>query len=287
MSRASGSSPPVVLVLGASGPTGQALLPLLAQSGGQILAVSRTPPTATVEGVLWFQHDLADAPFPCDANTLISAGPLELAVRQAESIPALGRVVALSSASVLFKQDSGDAREKAVIARLLESEERMQAICDARNAALTLFRPALIYGGGDGNVERLGSLVERLPVVPVAGRGRRHPVHAADLARIMVRAISENVAGTFALGGGETLDYMAMLERIAEARGAACRVVRLPAWAMVAMLKAAHGLGRLEDVRPVMIRRQAADLLVNDEAARERLGWAPGGFRPDRPVPAG
>ncbi len=274
------SSQTVVLVLGASGPTGRQLLPLLTGGSGRVMAVSRKPPESAESGTMWFQHDLAEGPLDCQASTLISAGPLRHAAEQAEAMTGLGRVVALSSASLLFKSKSPDRQEQGLIDELADAEKRLAAHCEKRQIPLTLFRPAMIYGPGDANVERLADLMRRLPFVPVGGRGRRHPVHAGDLAEIMLRAVSTGIEGTFALGGGETLDYVSMLERIARARKFHGRVVRLPAWLMVGVLRMAHPAGRLKDIRPEMIRRQSRDLLVDDQPARELLGWAPGNFRP-------
>ncbi len=286
MSTATDHNPGIVLVLGASGAVGQGLVGELGRAGSTVLAVSRRPPEHSEPGVIWYQHDLADGPLACQASTLFSAGPLNLAVNQVEAMRGLGRVVALSSASLYFKGDASEASERdgseqAVMARLLNAERRLQALCERRSIPLTVFRPAMIYGGGtDRNVERLADLMGRLPVVPVAGRGRRHPVHAEDLAGVMVEAVSRGVTGTLALGGGETLDYVSMLDRIARARGLSPRILRLPAWMLTATAAAARPLGLLRDIRPAMLRRQSRDLLVDDGPARRQLGWAPRTFQP-------
>lgn len=45
-------------------------------------------------------------------------------------------------------------------------------------------------------------------------------------------------------------------------------------------IRSAHLAGRLTDIKPAMIRRQAMDLVVDDTPAREQLGWNPRPFRP-------
>lgn len=214
---------------------------------------------------------------------MISAGPLRHAVIQAKACERLGRVVALSSASVLFKRRSPDRAERATIAALAAAERELDQLCATRAVPLTVLRPCMIYGGGnDANVARLRALIGRLPVVPVAGRGLRQPVYADDLAGVMVNALQRGAAaaGTFALGGGETLDYVQMLRRIGAADGRTVRTLRLPAGLLAAGLGIAHLAGRLRDVHATMLRRQAHDLVVDDQPARQALGWSPRPFRP-------
>ena len=275
---------PVVLVLGASNAVGRCFLGRAAgRSELQLLAVSRQQPMSSQAGTIWLQHDLSQGPVSVMATALISFGPIGLAVRQFEATPTIGRVLALSSASTEFKADSTDRAEREQMAAIRADEARLSELCAERGAGLSLFKTTMIYGGGsDANVSRLAGLTARLPFVPLAGNGRRQPVHADDLAELALRvlAMDERSFGTWLLGGGETLDYPTMLRRIAKAQGRQTRIVPVPAWSMKAALRIGHALGRLRDISPVMLERQAADLTVNDQPAREYLGWNPGPFRP-------
>ncbi len=275
---------PAVLVLGASTASGREFLSQAAESGLQALAVSRRQPTRSLPGITWLQHDLSEGPAPVMAGVLVSFGPVGLALRQMTASHSIGRVVAISSASTVFKADSPDALERSAMVRIAAEESRLAAQCAARGAGLTLFKTTMIYGGGsDANVARLADLSSRLPFVPVAGRGLRQPVHAHDLAELAQRvlAMDERSFGTWLLGGGETLDYPALLRRVASAQGRAARIIRLPCAVLKLALALAHASGRLGDVRPVMLERQAVDLVVDDQPARARLGWNPRPFRPD------
>lgn len=273
-----------VLVLGASNAAGQAFIERASRHDElHLLAVSRRPPASAQAGMTWLQHDLNDGPVSAMASVLVSFGPLALALRQLEATPSLGRVIALSSASTLFKADSDDPSERTQMAAIRNDEALLQALCEARGAALTLLKTTMIYGGGnDANVSRLAGLTARLPFVPVVGNGLRQPVHAHDLAELALRMLSRNAGstGTWLLGGGETLTYAAMLRRIGAAQGRAVRVLRLPLPTLRLVLRMAHVLSLLRDVRPVMLERQAVDLVVDDRPARERLGWNPRGFSP-------
>ena len=274
----------MVLVLGASNVAGRLFLErAAARSELHLLAVSRRQPTRSLSGVTWLQHDLAHSPVSAMAPVLVSFGPVGLAVRQLEASPAVGRVVALSSASTEFKGDSPDRAERAQMATIMADEARLAALCAERGAGLSLFKTTMIYGGGgDGNVSRLAELSARLPFVPVTGSGLRQPVHADDLAELALRVLlmGERSFGTWLLGGGEILDYPTLLRRIATVHGRQARLIRVPAWALKAALRLGHALGRLRDISPAMLERQVADLTVNDQPAREHLGWSPRPFRP-------
>jgi nucleoside-diphosphate-sugar epimerase len=271
----------VVLVLGASNAVGRFFLERAGQcSGLQLLAVSRRLPEHSLPGTTWLQHDLNDGPVSVMATALVSFGPVSLALRQLQATPSLGRVIALSSASTEFKRDSADPAERAQMASIQADEEGLSGLCAARGVGLSLFKATMIYGGGDANVSRLADLAARLPVLPVAGNGLRQPVHADDLAELALRtlAMDKSSFGTWLLGGGETLDYRAMLRRIASAQGRKARLLPMPVRAMQAALKAAQLFGCLRDIRPVMLKRQAVDLVVDDQPARASLGWNPRPF---------
>jgi nucleoside-diphosphate-sugar epimerase len=273
----------VILLLGASGPVGRFFLDRTAGQPIRVLAVSRHDPLKAWPHVTWLQHDLERAPADVRAGTLVSFGPLAHALTQVEQGIGLGRVIALSSASTLFKKQSADRAERRQIAALNQCEEALQSACRERDIVLTLLKPTMIYGGGrDANVTRIAGLVSRLPVVPVAGRGLRAPVHADDLARLAVECVisGPRSAGTWLLAGGETLAYPDMLRRVAAVEGRSIRLLRLPQWLMKPAVRAAHLAGRLRDINPAMIQRQAMDLVVDDTPAREQLGWNPRPFRP-------
>jgi len=272
-----------ILMLGASGPCGQALLERLAGQGVSILAVSRSAPAHSATHVLWIKQDLDQGPVACEANVLISAGPLNHVLRQADFSPSLGRIIALSSASTEFKANSSDPSERELINHLIDLEKALIEVCKSRDISLTLLKPTMIYGGmHNDNVTRIGKLAEEFRWLPYCGRGLRHPVHADDLAYLMQDCLirGESSDGVWLLGGGEALNYPAMMARIARAHDRVPRLIRLPMWFMKLMLSVAHRFHRLEGIRPVMLERQCMDLLVDDTSAKKLLDWEPRAFRP-------
>jgi nucleoside-diphosphate-sugar epimerase len=273
----------VVLLLGASGAVGQRFIERIAGQSVRAIAVSRRDPDRAWSHVTWMQHDLERGPADVRAGTLVSFSQLAHTLSQVEQGIGLGRVIALSSASTLFKKRSSDRAERRQIAALAQCEEALESICRERDIVLTLLKPTLIYGAGqDRNVSRVAGLSGRLPFIPVAGKGLRAPVHADDLARLAVECVisGQRSAGTWLLAGGETLAYPDMIRRVAASEGRSVRLLRLPAWLIKSALKTAHLTGRLNDINPAMIERQGMDLVVDDMPAREHLGWNPRAFRP-------
>ena len=107
------------------------------------------------------------------------------------------------------------------------------------------------------------------------------PVHAADLAATMLQALDhEDAGGVFDVGGGETLAYDAMLERVLRSRGLAARVLRIPDAMFRAALSVAHRAGVMRGLTPAIVARMREDLVVDDSEARRALAHAPGPFRP-------
>jgi len=278
-----------VLLVGASGPAGHEILAGLLDAGAPMIAVSPDVPAYSRPNLTWMQHDLAHEHARVQAHVMICADPeaLPLAARQARAMPTLRRIVALSSASAVFKQRSADLDERAGAARLVESEQALAAMAEKRGIALTVLRPTLIYGGqGPSALDGVRNWLAQRSWVPVAGNGLRQPVHAGDLAALVTQLVArsrpddESSVETLALGGGETLRYPEFVRRIASAAGVDAKLVRTPAWLIAPVLGLAHRLGRFRGVTPAMVARQRMDLVVDDTAARDQLGWNPRPFRP-------
>ena len=275
----SGAAP--VLVLGATGAVGGGLVARLTAADVPVLAVSRRAPDRAGPRVTWLQQDLDEGPVRSETSVILGAGPLRHVRRQLEINPRAGRVVALSTAAVLYKRRSPDRIERARVRAVAGEEEALEALCRERHVRLTLLRPTMVYGGNaSGAGDRIEGLMVRSRWIPYCGRGLRQPVHADDLADVMLTALRMDVTGTFSLGGGETLPWPELLRRLAVSRGLSPRLVRVPSVVAGSVLRLAHLAGRARDIRPVMFRRQALDLVVDDTPARERLGWAPRPFRP-------
>lgn len=208
-----------VLVCGASSQIGHFLLPELVAAGAAVLALSRRPQPA-LPGVTWLQGALPQP--PAAANETASAccfAPLDALAAWIASgaAPGLQRVVATSSMSAESKQASPVAAERELARQLRAGEDAVAQACAARGIAWTILRPTLIYGAArDRSLTPLARRAVRWRVFGLpAGTGLRQPVHAADVATAVVRALDGSAAGhVLPIGGGERLPAAEMFARV-------------------------------------------------------------------------
>ena len=275
-----------ILVLGATSLIGRRLLAAPTPAGAQLLALSRSPPAQAVEA--WIAADLTDLDLASRlpvVDAIVSLSPVWLLPAALPALLQTGarRLVAVSSTSVLTKAASPVPAERAVAARLAEGEAAVIAACDAAGVAWTLLRPTLIYAEGeDRNVSRLAALIGRFGVLPLAGEasGLRQPVHADDLAKAVLRATDAASAfgRTYALPGGETLTYRAMVLRIFEAMGRRPHLLSLPP--PVWRLGLALARPWLPGANSAMGVRMGEDLAFDLVPAARDFGYAPRPFHP-------
>ena len=270
-----------VVVTGASSQIGVFLLPLLAEAGFEVTAVSRAvkaDPVRVAAGVSWISPDTDPKP----SDYLVSCGPLSLALHFVERGVPPEKVVAFGTTSTLSKSDSPDPGERKTIAAIAEAETRLRSRCRERGVDLVLIRPTLVYGCGlDENLSRLLRFGERRGFIPVSTHsgGRRQPVHAQDLA-VLARDALETETGSLLEGsacGGSILSYREMIEKTAGCGQRRIRVLPVPKWLLKSVVRLAP------NANPAMIERQARDLVFDDSKFRQMLDWNP---RPFEPTPA-
>ena len=286
---------PRLLVLGATSLIGPFLLSRLIAAAAQVEAVTRNPFPPTAHGVppdvRWRTVDLTDGSQVREldpAAAVVSLSPIWLLPAALPSLADLGvrRVVAFSSTSRLTKIDAPIAAERLVAERLAWGEDETMRQCDRMGIAWTLFRPTLIYAEGqDRNISRLADLIARFGVLPLsgAGLGLRQPVHAGDLAWAAQRVLeaSETFGRIYALPGGETLSYRALVERLFESLGRPPRIISIAPWAWRLGLTLATPL--LPGATTAMGARMSRDLTFDPRPAHRDFGWSPRPFRPQFP----
>lgn len=269
-----------VLVCGASSQIGFFLLPELVRAGVSVLALSRRA-QAALTGVRWLQGSLPQAPAAADAaRSACCFAPLDALAAWIDAGAAanLERVVATSSMSAESKRASPVAAEREVSRRLQEGEAALARACERRGIAWTILRPTLIYGAArDRSLTPLARRAMRWRVFGLpAGSGLRQPVHAADIAQAVMRALDGGAAGrVISIGGGERLLAAEMFERVHASLPARTLPLRVPA-PLIRL-----GARLVPPTRGALARLQQ-DLVADNGELERLLGVHPRPFRPDR-----
>ncbi len=275
------------IVLGGSGAVGRFLLQRLHEQDADVLVVSRRAPPAWARG--WRRQRWIAAVLDRDlllqlppAERLFSAGPLDLlAAACVPGWPAqLRGLVALSSLSTQWKQDSLSDAERALAKRLLEAERQLGNATRAAGVPLQILRPGMIYGAGiDQNLSRLLRIARRWRCLPWprSGRGLRSPVHADDIAAAMLAAarLAHGDPRPFALPGPDRLPFDRIVDRLLRDAAPGARRLPLPLpqrW----LRRLAAGSSRGSALAAVVLRSALDQIAGDDDWAR--LGIAPRSF---------
>ncbi len=285
-----------ILLLGATSLIGRFLTPRLAGAGLNAIAISRAPPSGderdgapkAAQTLRWAPGDLTEPdtlPKLGAADAIISLSPIWLLPPALPTLLDTGaqRVIAFSSTSRITKIESPVAAERAVAQRLADGETQTLSLCASAGVACTVLRPTLIYAEGqDQNVSRLAALIRRFGVLPLSGGGEglRQPVHADDLAWAALALLDAptTFGKTYALPGGETLSYRAMVERVFESLGRTPRILTVPPPLWRLGLTLASPI--LKGATSAMGQRMAQDLTFDAGPAAADFGWSPRAFRP-------
>lgn len=281
------------LVIGGTGLVGGYIVDHLLRGGERPYALSRSEQTRP--GVEWLRGELAQPrtlnlpPFAtlyCSAEATLLPDALPRLFN-----PALKRVVAFSSTSVITKQDTEIPAERETIRKLADAERKIAAACEQNNVGWTILRPTLIYAEGrDINITPLSRLIRRFGFMPLVGGGPglRQPVHAEDLAIGAISAARSSAAvnKSYSLPGGETLTYAEMIGRLFDGMGMRRRTISVPPSLWRASFLLARPL--FPGANVAMGIRMMKDMAFDSTPAIQDFGWNPRDFRPvfDQPANA-
>lgn len=225
------SGPAGVLLTGATGAVGSALLPRLLADGHRVTCLTRDPASAHLPGAVrvvrgdvltgvgldealagtsvayYLVHSMSRASDDFAADDRRGARQFAAAARRAgvERVIYLGGLPAAGEGS-----------------RHLESREEVAAILAEAAPTVVHARAAMVIGAGSASFLMLRQLVRRLPVMigPRWIATRTQPIAASDVTRALAAlATLPEPPGDVELGGADVLTYREMMDRLARATG--------------------------------------------------------------------
>jgi uncharacterized protein YbjT (DUF2867 family) len=248
----------VLLLTGATGLVGSALLPRLTAAGCPVRCLVRDPRRLGAERVRVqiALGDLADPPsFRNALRGVDTVVHLAAAIRdqprgsieELNGIATWRMVEAARQAGVghfvFFSAQSASAHSRARFMRAKALAE--QAVAES-GVPHTIFSPSIVYAPGDVFM----TLLERmalLPVLPISGSGRAlfQPIWAHDVADCVMTALERPAGGRrYELSGPETLSYDDIVEIALSAAGRPRRLVHVPLGVVSRSLRTLEALMR-------------------------------------------
>jgi len=146
----------------------------------------------------------------------------------------------------------------------------------------TIIRPTMIYGNEqDKNIHKLVKIVNKYPIFPIPGKGENlvQPIHAKDLASVIVKACCEkrSIKQAYNVAGKEPITFKNLIYQIANALNKKIKIVHIP-------YKVALVAGKIGDIIPnSLIKYERVLRLLEDKnfdyrKAKEELGFSPMSF---------
>jgi uncharacterized protein YbjT (DUF2867 family) len=232
----------VLLLTGATGLIGTALLPRLTAAGHSVRCLVRDPRRLGTQRVRVqiALGDLSDPPSfrnalrGVDTVVHVAAAIRDQpggSIEELNGIATWRMVQAARRAGVgrfvFFSAQGASAHSRARFMRAKALAER--AVAES-GMSHTIFAPSIVYAPGDVFL----TLLERmslLPVLPISGSGRAvfEPIWADDVAACVVAALARpDAGGRYELSGPQTLSYDAIVELVLRAAGRPRPLVHVP-----------------------------------------------------------
>lgn len=279
-----------IAVTGATGFVGGHLATALAESGHEVVAISRgRRGRARGEGITWVRADVVEGSglevaFPgCDAVIHLVAVIHERGRQSYDAVNRKGTenvVAAARAAGVahLILQSALGASSDPRHAYLLSKWQGEEAV-RAGGVPWTILRPSLIFGPGDGFFTLLARLARRSPgIVPVVGSGATlfQPISIEDVVHCHQIALERGPSRRIhEIGGPEHLSYREMLRIVEDAVGARRINLSVPAPMVLPGAFVMSKLFRNPPLTPAQMRMLELNNITALDSTQRQFGVEP------------
>jgi uncharacterized protein YbjT (DUF2867 family) len=271
-----------VLVAGASGFVGSRLCAKLAETGHDVVAMTRHPGSYGGVGTPIYGdvHDpatLSMALAGCQAAYYLvhSLGDADFQRMDAAAAGAFGQEAARAGlARIVYLGGLGEDAD--ALSAHLRSRREVEKLLGSGGVPVTVLRAGIIVGHGGISWELTRQLVEHLPVMvtPKWVSTRTQPIAVDDAVRYLVGvlALPEASGRVFDIGGPEVLQYVTMLRRVAAIQGRPLVVLPVP---LLSPRLSALWLSLVTDVDTAtgsaLVDSMTNEVVVRDDSIRELL----------------
>lgn len=293
-------SPGLVTVFGGSGFVGTQAVRALARDGWRVRVAVRNPALAQDLRILGdvgqIQPVRCDITRPADVTAALkgadaavnlvgllfqapgrsfAAAHVDGARNIAEACVAggVGRLVQVSAIGADANSEADYGRTKG------EAENAARAV----KPDTVILRPSIVFGNGDGFLNRFADMATTSPALPLIGGGatKFQPVYVGDVAEAIARSVirPEAAGRTFELGGPAVWTFKEILQYILRETSRSRILAPIPVFA-AATLGRITGLTALIGIPPVLTRDQVLMLKVDNVVSPGAAGLSDLGIEP-------